>query len=81
MSALSSATINDLEELRVITQQFFDGQKVSAKQIISVETPELPARIIAFQYYGNSELGSNIADLNSDINVSNIQGTIDILTV
>ncbi len=80
MTALTNTTINSLEDLRAVTQQFFDDQKVTAKQIISVQTQELPARIIAFQYYGSSELGSNIAQLNTDINVSNLQGNIDILT-
>lgn len=80
MTALSSITINSLQDLRAVTQRFFDDQKVSAKQIINVQTQELPARIIAFQYYGSSELGSNIAQLNNEINVSNLAGNIDILT-
>lgn len=80
MTALTNETINSLEDLRAISQQFFDDQKVTAKQIISIQTQELPARIIAFQYYGSSELGSNIAKLNDDINVSNLAGNIDILT-
>lgn len=81
MSGLSQTTLNDLQDLRVTVQQFFDTEKLNAKQIISVQTQELPARIIAFQYYGNSELGSNIAELNNEINVSNLKGNIDILTV
>lgn len=80
MTALTHTTINSLEDLRAITQQFFDDQKVTAKQIITVQTQELPARIIAYQYYGNSETGSNIAALNGDINVSNLAGNIDIFT-
>ena len=80
MTALTNVTINSLEDLRAVTQQFFDDQKVTAKQIITVQTQELPARIIAFQYYGSSETGSNIAGLNSEINVSNLKGNIDIFT-
>lgn len=80
MSGLSQTTLNDLQDLRVTVQQFFDTEKLNAKQIISVQTQELPARIIAFQYYGSSELGSNIAELNNEINVSNLKGNIDILT-
>lgn len=80
MSSLSSETIGALEDLRTITQKLFDEQKLNAKQIINVQTQELPARVIAFQYYGNSDLGANIAELNNDINVSNLKGNIDILT-
>ena len=79
MTALTSTTINSLEDLRAVSQAFFDDQKVTAKQIINVQTQELPARIIAFQYYGNSEIGANIAALNSEINVSYLVGNIDIL--
>lgn len=81
MSGLSQVTMNDFEELRVASQTFFDEQKVSAKQIISVQTPELPARLISYQYYGSSDLGANIANLNNEINVSNLDGVIDIFTV
>ena len=66
--------------MRAVTQAFFDDQKVTAKQIINVETRELPARIIAFQYYGSSDLGANIAALNNEINVSDLTGNIDIFT-
>lgn len=80
MTALTNTTINSLEDLRAIAQAFFDDQKVTAKQIITVQTQELPARIIAFQYYGTSEAGSNISGLNNEINVSNLKGNIDIFT-
>lgn len=81
MTGLSQVTMSDLEDLRVTAQKFFDEQKVSAKQIISVQTPELPARLISYQYYGSSDLGANIANLNNEINVSNLDGVIDIFTV
>ncbi len=80
MTALTNVTINSLEDLRAVTQQFFDDQKVIAKQIITVQTQQLPARVIAYQYYGSSEIGSNIAELNGEINVSNLVGNIDIFT-
>ena len=81
MSGLSEVTMSDLEELRVTSQTFFDEQKVSAKQIVAVQTPVLPARLVSYQYYGNSDLGANIANINNEINVSNLDGVIDIFTV
>lgn len=80
MSSLSNETISAIEDLRTATQKLFDEQKLSAKQVVTVQTQELPAAIIAFQYYGSSDLASNISELNNDINVSNIKGNIDILT-
>jgi len=81
VTALSSTTINDLEDLRTATQKFFDEQKLTARQVVTVKTQRLPARIIAFQYYGSSELGENIAKLNNTINVSDLEGDIEVLTI
>lgn len=80
MSSLSSMTIDSLEDLRTVTQKLFDQQKLSAKQIINVQTQELPASIISYQYYGDSSQGERISLLNKEINVSNLKGNIDILT-
>lgn len=78
--ALSTETLGNLEDLRTITQRLFDEQKLTANQIINVNTQKLPSRVIAYQYYGESDLGNNIALLNNSINVSGISGDIDILT-
>lgn len=80
MSSLSSVTINALEDIRTVTQKLLDEQKLSAQQTVQVFTQELPARVIAYQYYGSSELGESIAELNGEINVSNMVGNITILT-
>ena len=80
MTSLSSTTINELEELRTITQSLFDEQKLNARRIINVNTQRLPARVISFQYYGNSDQGADIGQLNADINVSSLSGNIEILT-
>lgn len=80
MSSLSSTTIDDLEDLRTITQGLFDEQKLSAKRILNVNTQRLPARIISYQYYGDSTIGEDIGKLNQEINISSMSGDIDILT-
>lgn len=79
-NGLSNETLATLEELRVTTQNIFDAEKLSAKQVTSITTPELPARVISYNYYGNSDAGEAIADLNSEINVSNMVGDIVIFT-
>jgi len=78
--SISSTSIGLLEDQRTVTQQFFDDQKLDAQQIISVETQILPARIIAFQYFGDSTSGARIAVLNDEINVSFLSGIIEIFT-
>lgn len=78
--SISSSSIDKLEDQRTVTQQFFDDQKLDAEQIITVNTQILPARVIAYQYYGNSESGSRIATLNDEINVSFLDREIEIFT-
>ena len=78
--SVSATTIGLLEDQRTFTQQFFNEQKLDAQQVITVSTQILPARVIAFQYYGKSEDGSRIALLNDEINVSFLEGDIEIFT-
>ncbi|MCW8930005.1 MAG: hypothetical protein OQL19_07200, partial [Gammaproteobacteria bacterium] len=65
---------------RVAVQQFFDEQKLRADQIIQVKTVSLPARVIAYQYYGESTKGFDLANLNEDANNSFLNGNIEVFT-
>ena len=78
--SISSKSIGLLEDQRTVTQQFFDDQKLDVQQIITVNTQRLPARVIAYQYYGASLQGASIAVLNDEINVSFLEGNIEIFT-
>ena len=79
-NGLSEDAKSTITDLRTETQKFFDAQRVSIRQIITVETNIIPARVLAFQYYGSSELGADIAGLNNDPNVSFLEGSTRILT-
>jgi len=77
----SSPVINSaLTDMRVVVQSFFDEQRVSAKQVISVSTPVTSARLLSFQYYGESESATDIIGLNKIVDVSFVEGDVDILT-
>jgi len=78
--SISSKSISLLEDQRTVAQEFFNQQKLNAQQIINVDTQLLPARVIAYQYYGESTLGADIAVLNDEINVSFLSGNIKIFT-
>ena len=80
MSGLNSDSLVALAELRNLTQIFFNDEKITAKQIISIDTQTTSTRLLAFGYYGNSALGQNIATLNGEINVSGISGSVEIFT-
>ena len=78
--SISSTSIGLLEDQRKVTQQFFNDQKLDAQQVITVNTQILPARVIAYQYYGKSTDGARIAILNDEINVSFLEGDVEIFT-
>lgn len=82
---LSDVTIDQtlrvtLTDMRENTNSFFVQQRVTLQRIISIVTPTIPARVLSYQYYANSNLGGSIAALNNDANVSFIGGDIEILT-
>lgn len=77
----ASQAVNDsLTDMRVIVQAFFDEQRISAKQIISVFTSITSARLLSFQYYAETESAEDIIALNEITDVSFIEGDIRILT-
>jgi len=61
----STDTRDALIDLRVQTQAFFEAQKLNARQIIDIKTNLTSARLLAYQYYGDSTDGETLADLNS----------------
>ena len=61
-------------------KEVFEQQKLSIRRVIDVNTQETTTRLLAYQYYGSSELGSDIADLNQTINLSNIKGDVKVFT-
>lgn len=69
-----------LTEVRVAIQQFFDEQRLTAQQIINIHTSIIPARVLAYQYYGESARGASLAELNNDLNVTFLEGDLDIVT-
>ena len=80
-SGASDDVISAITDQRVLVQQFFDEQKTTAKQIISVNVYTIPARVLSFQYYAESESAEDIIALNNINDVSFVDGTIEILTV
>lgn len=78
---LSDATKDELTNLRTELQSFFNSQRTIARQIIEVDTNKTSARLLSYQYYGDSSEGETILELNNvkqDVNF--IEGTVKILT-
>jgi len=77
----SNPDINStLTDMRVVVQTFFDEQRLSAKQVISIFTNITSARLLSFQYYAESESAEDIIALNGITDVSFVEGDVDILT-
>lgn len=77
---LSAEVEEELTKLRIAVADFFITEKLQKPQIVLVETPFTSARLLAYQYYGSSDLGETIADLNELRSLNAIQGQIRILT-
>lgn len=74
-------TVRDaLTDIRTETQRFFDDQKLEVRQTIEVETNPTSTRLLAYAYYGSSELGQEIGELNGFVDPTLVQGTVRIFT-
>lgn len=69
-----------LTDLRTVVQGFFDKQRLTASQVITIFTPTTSTRLLSFQYYGDSSRGEALGILNNEADVSFISGDVEILT-
>ncbi len=79
-SEITQSVKDALTEARVIVQKFFDDTRLTAKQVIAIFTTPTTARLLTYQYYGDTELATEIIALNSITDVSFVSGDLDILT-
>jgi|GEM_PF-1935655 len=77
---LTGDQLSALSDLRTNTQSLFDGIKLNVNQVITVKAAKVPARVLAFTYYGNDDFGENIVNLNENDNVSFFEGDIKVLS-
>lgn len=80
ISGSSDDVISTMTNMRSIVQEFFDEQKITLKQIISVNVYTIPARVLSYQYYGESKTADEIIELNNISDVSFVDGTVEIVT-
>jgi len=77
---LNIETANALDVLRVATNDLLNEQKVTAARVVTIDIFDTPARILSFKLYGDSNRGKEISDLNEEINLSYLDGTVKVLT-
>lgn len=69
-----------LTETRIILSEFFNSQRATAPRQVTVFVNPVPARVLAFNYYGSSEQGEDIANLNKVRDAAFLEGDIEILS-
>jgi len=79
-SGSSDDVIATMADMRSLVQEFFDEQKLTLKQIIEVNVYTTPARVLSYQYYGESKTADQIIELNNISDVSFVDGTVEIVT-
>lgn len=77
---LTDETKSVLTDMRTAMQEFFEEQRLNARQIIEVDTNLTSARLLAFQYYADSSEAGQLIELNQFEDVSFIEGVVKVLT-
>jgi len=77
---VSNTTLTTLTDLRTISNQLLDDKRTEAKKIITVYTDKIPMSVLAYKYYGNTDLTDTLLELNQIKGASFVQGNIQILT-
>lgn len=80
-SRVLDPTMKDsLTDIRTSMQEFFDQQKLTTQQIITVNTPRMSSSLLAYQYYGDSSKSLDILKLNNIVDPASVEGDIEIFT-
>ena len=77
---LDTTVVEELRELRIASKDFFDEARVTTSQVITVRTNFTTTRLLAYQYYGESDLGDTLAELNGLDDGVGVEGNLQILT-
>lgn len=79
-TGLDDSSKQSLRDLRVDVQQYFENQKLVTQQVITVFTQPITARLLAYQYYGSSDQGEQLASLNDTSEPSFLSANVKVLT-
>ena len=77
---LNDDSAEALADIRAISQQFFEEQRLNVDRITTVNTPTIPMAVLAYQYYGDTDNTDALITLNGTKNVSQVTGDTRILT-
>lgn len=77
---LGDSTKSVLTDMRAAMQEFFEEQRINARQLLNVDTNLTSARLLSFQYYNDSGQAPQLIELNGFKDVSFVAGSVQVLT-
>lgn len=78
----SSQEVKDaVTEMRIKILKALAEARINTPQLFTVTTKIKPARILAFEYYGNDDNGETIVNLNQINDVSFVEGQVKMVTI
>lgn len=80
IKGLNTDVRDALDLMRQDANKLLTDIRDNINSVVNVRTHTLPARVIAYQYYGDSSNGEDIANINSVKDVSFMSGEIKVLS-
>ena len=77
---VSNASAGDLNNIRTQANATLAEIRISARRIITITTKRTPLSVLAYKYYGNTDLVDTLQQLNNIEQVSFVEGEVEILT-
>lgn len=75
----SNEALDNIDEMRNQIRIFFEQERLVVNKIVVVNTNPIPATILTYQYYGNTDEYDDILAVNGITNPARISGNIKIL--
>lgn len=77
---ISNASAGDLNNIRTQANATLAEIRISARRIITITTKRIPLSVLAYKYYGSTELVDTLQKLNNIEQTAFIEGEVEILT-
>lgn len=69
---------NDLQKIRNLFRTYAKDQKSTAFSVSEVRVNDMPATILTYKYYGDTEFMDRLAELNGITDVSSVEGDVKV---
>ncbi|MDH3325177.1 MAG: DNA circularization N-terminal domain-containing protein [Gammaproteobacteria bacterium] len=79
-SDIPKSTLRALNELRDIAEKYFFSEKLTSSQLINIDINPMPAQVLAFSLYGDTSKTKTLINVNSVIDISDVSGSVQVVT-